>query len=216
MDNIANNDNIDNVDNVDNISKVDNSIISGKKIGFCITASFCTLADIMNPLKTLVGLGADIYPIVSQAVASNSSRFHDKDEFLGSIVDITGNELIQTSAQAEPLGPKNPMDLIIIAPTTGNTLAKIANGIWEGAVPMATKATLRNNKPILIAITTNDALGTNGVNLMKLYNSKNIYFVPFGQDDPINKPNSMAADLSKLVEAATAALHGKQLQPAII
>ena len=190
--------------------------LNGKKIGFGITASFCTLPDILEPIRELAAAGADIYPVVSNEVYANSSRFHDRDEFLANLREITGKEVIATIAAAEAFGPKNPVDIMIIAPATGNTIGKIAHGIWDTPVVMAAKATLRNDAPVLIAMFTNDALGINGVNIMKLYNTKNIYFVPFGQDDPIAKPTSMTADLSQLAAAALQALEGKQIQPALI
>jgi len=190
--------------------------LKGKKIGFGITGSFCTVMEILEPLKTLKELGADIYPIVSENVFKHSSRFHDKDSFLGKIYEITDKNAISTIAEAEFFGPDNPLDIMIIAPATGSTIAKLANGISDGAVPMATKATLRNNKPVLLALFSNDALGANGVNIAKLYNTKNIFFVPFGQDNPTKKPTSMTADLSLLEKSLICALEGKQIQPAII
>jgi len=189
--------------------------LNGKKIGFGITASFCTLPDILEPLRQLVAEGADVYPVVSDEVLNNSSRFHDKDEFLNEVREITGRDVISTIAAAETLGPQNPMDIMIIAPATGNTMAKMVHGIWDTPVLLAAKATLRNGIPVLISMFTNDALGINGVNIMRLYNMKNVYFVPFGQDDPIRKPTSMTSDLEQLVESALHALEGKQIQPAI-
>lgn len=194
----------------------DGMTLNGKKIGFGITASFCTLPDILEPMRELVAAGADVYPVVSHEVFANSSRFHDGDEFLHDISEITGKNVIATIASAETLGPQNPMDCMIVAPATGNTMGKMAHGIWDTPVLMAAKATLRNGAPVLIAVFTNDALGINGVNIMKLYNTKNVYFVPFGQDDPIAKPTSMTADLSQLAESLLHALEGKQIQPALV
>ncbi|MCL2574679.1 MAG: dipicolinate synthase subunit B [Defluviitaleaceae bacterium] len=188
----------------------------GRKIGFGITASFCTLPEILAPLQGLVDAGADVYPVVSHEVFANSSRFHDGDEFLENIFEITGKKAIATIAGAEPFGPKSPLDCMVIAPATGNTIAKMAHGIWDTPVLMAAKATLRNGAPVLVALFTNDALGMNGENIMKLYNTKNVYFVPFGQDDPIAKPTSMAADLGQLTESLLYTLDGRQIQPAII
>jgi len=190
--------------------------LSGRKIGFGITASFCTLPEILAPLQELVTAGADVYPVVSNEVYNNSSRFHDGDEFLENLREITDKSAMHTIASAETLGPQNPMDIMIIAPATGNTIAKMAHGIWDTPVLMAAKATLRNGAPVLVAISTNDALGINGVNIMKLYNMKDVYFVPFGQDDPVVKPNSMVADLSQLSESILRALEGKQIQPALV
>lgn len=190
--------------------------LKGKKIGVGITASFCTVTQILEPLQMLKDLEAEIYPVVSDNVFRHSSRFHDRDSFLNKIREITGREEISTIAEAENFGPGNPMDVMLIMPATGNTVAKLANGISDGAVLMASKATLRNGSPVLLALFSNDALGMNGINVMKLYNTKNIYFVPFGQDDPIKKPTSMTADLSLLKESIRCTLEGRQIQPAII
>ena len=190
--------------------------LKGKKIGFGVTASFCTLPEIIAPMTALADAEADIYPVLSNEVFVNSSRFHDKDEFSGVIREITGKNEITTIAEAEAFGPKSPLDIMIIAPASGNTIAKMAHGIWDTPVLMAAKATLRNGAPVLVALFTNDALGMNGVNIMKLYNTKNIYFVPFGQDDPQGKPTSMNADLAQLMAAAQMALEGKQIQPVLI
>jgi len=190
--------------------------LKGKKIGFGITASFCTVLEILEPLQRLKDLGADIYPVISENVNNHGSRFHDRDMYVDKISEICGRNVMCTIAEAETFGPNIQMDMMIIAPATGNTIAKLANGISDGAVTMASKATLRNGKPLLLALFSNDALGMNGTNIMKLYNTKNIYFVPFGQDNPAKKPTSMTADLSFLIDSAVYAIEGKQVQPAII
>lgn len=190
--------------------------LKGKKIGFAITASFCTVQEILLPMEKLSSLGADLYPVVSENVNAHSSRFHDRNDYVQRVSEICGRGVVYTIAQAENFGPVTQLDLMIIAPATGTTMAKLAHGISDGAVTMATKATLRNGSPVLIAPFSNDALGANGINIMKLYNTKNIFFVPFGQDDSAKKPNSLAADLMLLPEAAICALDGKQLQPALI
>lgn len=192
------------------------SKLKGKKIGFGITASFCTVLEILEPLQELKDLGADIYPVVSENVNTYDSRFHERGSYLTKIFKICGRDIINTITKAETFGPDNHMDIMIIAPATGNTIAKLATGISDGAVTMASKATLRNGNPLLLALFSNDALGMNGTNIMKLYNTKNIYFVPFGQDNPTKKPTSMTADISLLIKSAEYALDGKQLQPAII
>jgi dipicolinate synthase subunit B len=190
--------------------------LEGKKIGFGITASFCTVLEILEPLRRLKDMGADIYPVVSDNVNRFDSRFHKRDKFMEEVSEICGRDVICNITQAEAFGPDSQMDIMIIAPATGNTIAKLANGISDGAVTMAAKATLRNGKPILLALFSNDALGMNGTNIMKLYNTKNIFFVPFGQDNPVKKPASMTADLSRLMEAIECALDGRQIQPAIV
>ena len=158
--------------------------LRGKKIGFGITASFCTSIQILEPLQKLKDLGADIYPVVSENVFAFSSRFHDRDEFLAQVRKIAGREIVCTIEEAETFGPDIQLDLMVIAPITGNSMAKLANGISDGTVLMASKATLRNGKPLLLALFSNDALGASGINIMKLFNTKNIFFVPFGQDNP--------------------------------
>ncbi|MCL2286754.1 MAG: dipicolinate synthase subunit B [Firmicutes bacterium] len=190
--------------------------LKGKKVGFGITASFCTSLEILEPLQKLKDMGADIYPVVSENVNNFSSRFHDRDLYIKKISEICGRDVINTMAQAETFGPSRQMDIIIIAPATGNTIAKLANGISDGPVTLAAKATIRNGKPVLLALFSNDALGMNGANIMKLYNTKNIFFVPFGQDNPVEKPTSMTADLSRLISSVECALEGRQIQPAII
>ncbi|MCL2617906.1 MAG: dipicolinate synthase subunit B [Defluviitaleaceae bacterium] len=190
--------------------------LEGKKVGFGITSSFCTLNDILDVMRKLKDMGADIYPVVSDRVREDSSRFHNRDEFLAEIRGIAGRREFDSIAGAETFGPVNQVDIMVIAPATGNTIGKMANGIWDTPVLLAAKATLRNEKPLLLAIFTNDALSMNGENIMKLYNTKNIYFVPFGQDDPVRKPASMLANLALLGEAATHAIAGRQMQPAII
>ena len=190
--------------------------LKGKKVGFGLTASFCTSMEILEPLQKIKDMGADIYPVVSENVNNLSSRFHDRDMYIQRISEICGRKVLSTITQAETFGPTWQMDIMIVAPATGNTIAKLAAGISDGPVTLATKATMRNGRPVLLAPFTNDALGMNGVNIMKLYNTKNIFFVPFGQDDPVNKPTSMTADLSRLIDAMECALERRQLQPAII
>lgn len=190
-------------------------MLTGKKIGFALTGSFCTLAKTMPQLKKLVDAGAQVTPIVSSAVAQTDTRFSKAAAWLEEIKQITGQEPWQSIVEVEPIGPKALLDLLIIAPCTGNTLAKLALGITDSAVLMAAKAQLRNSKPVLIAISTNDALGANAVQLGKLLNRPNIYFVPFSQDDPAKKANSLVAHMDLLFESACLALSGQQLQPVL-
>ena len=192
------------------------TLLKGKKIGFGITASFCTVIKILEPLQKLRELGAEIYPVISENVRDLDSRFHDRGSFLDMVREISGRDVTDSIIKAEPLGTDNKLDIMIVAPATGNTISKLANGVSDGAVTMASKATLRNGRPLLLALFSNDALGANGINIMKLYNTKNVYFVPFGQDDPIKKPTSMTADLSLLLDSAVCALEGRQIQPSII
>lgn len=190
--------------------------LHGKRIGFGVTGSHCTYDAIIPELQKLVDAGAEVLPVVSFTVQSTNTRFGEGQEWIRKIEEITGNKVIDSIVKAEPLGPKIPLDCMVISPLTGNSMSKLANAMTDSPVLMATKATLRNQKPIVIGISTNDALGLNGVNLMRLMATKHIYFIPFGQDDPMKKPNSMVAKMDLLVDTVLHALLGKQLQPVII
>lgn len=186
-----------------------------KKVGVALTGSFCTYSQVFPQIKKLVGEGADVQTIFSGAAQTINSRFGKAKDFLTEAEEITNKPPILKVEEAEPIGPKSLLDLLIILPCTGNTLAKLANGITDTPVLMAAKAHLRNQKPLLLSIATNDGLGMNMKNIGLLLNAKNIYFVPFGQDSPKKKPNSLVADTSQLLSAAESALDGKQLQPII-
>lgn len=162
-----------------------------------------------------MGEGAKVQPIFSEAAKSIDSRFGNAEDFVKRAEQITGEKIMGTIAQAEPIGPQSLLDLLIILPCTGNTIAKLANGITDTPVLMAAKAHLRNEKPLLLSISTNDALGMNMKNIGLLLNAKHVFFVPFGQDNAQKKPNSMVAHTGLLVPAAEAALEGKQYQPII-
>ncbi len=190
--------------------------LSGCNIGFAITGSFCTFDKIIPQIKVLKDEGAEIVPIFSFNSYNYDTRFMKAEEFVNTVKEITGKNGINTIQGAEPIGPKKLFDIIVIAPCTGNTIAKLANGIIDSPVLMAAKAHLRNNRPLVISISTNDALGINFQNIGKLMVMKNIYFVPFGQDDYIGKPNSMVADLSKIKSTVECALDGNQIQPVIL
>lgn len=187
--------------------------VKGKKVGIALTGSFCTFDKIFAELEKLVEAGADVYTIFSNASQQISSRFGDPGEFMERAEKITGRKPILTIESAEPIGPKSYLDILVIFPCTGNTCAKLANGITDTPVLMAAKAHLRNNKPLVISISTNDALGMNMKNIGLLLNAKNIYFVPFGQDNPEKKNNSLIAHTEKLVPTLELALEGKQYQP---
>lgn len=190
-------------------------MLAGKRIGFALTGSFCTLAQVMPQLEKLVAAGALVTPIVSEAVANLDTRFGKAAEWLEKLEEITGQVPLDTIVAVEPIGPKKLLDLLIIAPCTGNTMAKLALGITDSAVLMAAKAQLRNERPLLLAISTNDALSGNAGQLGKLLNKPNIYFLPFSQDDPVHKPNSLVAQLDLLMESTKLALEGQQLQPVL-
>ena len=187
--------------------------LKGMRIGFAITGSFCTFSKILDPIKELVRLGALVTPIFSFSTAGIDSRFYKASDFRTDVEAITGNNVIDTIPAAEPIGPKRLFDLIIVAPCTGNTLAKLANAITDTPVTMAVKAHLRNNRPVLIAISTNDGLTGNAANICKLLNTRNYYFVPFRQDDCSGKPNSLVADMALIPASASKAANGEQIQP---
>ena len=189
--------------------------LNGVKTGLAVTGSFCTFDKIEREVKELVNRGAEVYPIFSANVQSTDSRFGDTKEYIEKICAMTGHEPILRLEEAEPIGPKGRLDILLIAPCTGNTLAKLAGGITDTPVLMAAKAHLRNIKPLVLSVSTNDALGINFKNIGELFNTKNIYFVPFGQDDPVKKPSSMIAHTELIGDTLEYALEGKQIQPVI-
>ena len=187
----------------------------GKNIGIAMTGSYCTYKKTFEAIRQLKDTGANLIPIFSFNAASTDSRFGTHDDFLQLARDLTGKEPILTIPDAEPIGPKSMLDILVIAPCTGNTLSKLANGISDPPVLMAAKSHLRNNKPLVISLSTNDALGMNLKNIGILLNTKNIYFVPFGQDNYRTKPNSMIAHVELLSDTIELAFEYKQLQPVI-
>ena len=188
---------------------------SNYHIGYGITGSFCTFAQTRKEVIRLKEMGAKITPIFSFQTQTLDTRFGSAKEFVEGICEITDSEGIRTIPEAEPIGPNNYLDVMVIAPCTGNTAAKLCNGIVDSPVLMAAKAHMRNGKPLVIAISTNDALGMNFKNIGALMNMKNIYFVPFGQDNHKSKPNSMIAHLELLPETIEYAMRGRQIQPVI-
>lgn len=190
--------------------------LKGIKIGFAVTGSHCTISDILPQVSHLVDQGAEVYPIISTSVDSSDTRFGTSDRWKEALKAMTGQEIIKTIVDAEPIGPNKLFDVIVVAPCTGNTLAKLANGITDSPVLMAIKAHLRNQRPVVLAISTNDGLGINARNLGLLLNMKNIYMVPFGQDNPQVKANSLVADMSLIDKTVINALAGKQLQPLLV
>ena len=185
-------------------------------LGFGKTGSFCTFERIKTEIQTLRDKGYNILPIFSYVVSNTDTRFGRASDFEAEITKITGIVPIKTIVEAEPLGPSNKIDVLVIAPCTGNTLAKLANSISDTPVTMAAKAHLRNNKPLVIAISTNDALGQNLKNVAALLNTKNVYFVPFRQDDAIKKPKSLVAEYILIEETVQEALKGQQIQPIML
>jgi len=191
-------------------------LLSGIKVGFALTGSFCTFAKVMPEVERLIKEGAEVFPIVSESVKNFNTRFGNADEWLLKLEGITGKKIISTIIDAEPIGPKSLLDVLVVAPCTGNTCAKIANAITDTPVTMAVKAHLRNGKPVVISISTNDGLGLNAKNIGLLLNMKNIYLVPFGQDDPVKKPNSLVSKNELLIDTILEAMRGKQIQPLLV
>lgn len=185
-------------------------------LGYAITGSFCTIKESIEALKVLSKENIKILPILSETVCSTDTRFGKAKDIINEVEEITGNKIINTIATAEPIGPKGLLDILVVAPATGNTLAKNALGITDTAVTMAIKAHLRNNKPVVLGIATNDALGASAKNIGMLHNTKNIYFVPYRQDDPQGKNNSLICDFSLIPETVEKALNSKQIQPILI
>lgn len=189
--------------------------LSGKNVGVALTGSFCTFEKVIQQIRNLVNEEANVIPIFSFNAQTIDSRFGKAADFIEQITTITGNKPVLTINEAEPLGPKGLIDIIIIAPCTGNTLAKLCNGITDTPTLMAAKGHLRNQKPLAISLATNDALGINFKNVGSMLNCKNVYFVPFGQDDFNKKPNSMVSNTSLIIPTLELALDGKQIQPII-
>ena len=181
-------------------------------IGFAMTGSFCTFAAILPQLRALCE-SYTVLPLLSENAAGMSTRFGSATEIRETLKEITGSAPLCTIAQAEPIGPQKLLDALVVAPCTGNTLGKLAGGITDSAVTMAAKAHLRNERPLLLGISTNDALGASAANLGRLLNSRNVYFIPMRQDDPMQKPRSVVADFVRLPAALEKALAGEQIQP---
>ena len=184
-------------------------------IGFAMSGSFCTFSKVF-PIMEALAETHKIFPILSMASATVDSRFGEAASFVAFAERICNRNVIRTISEAEPIGPKKLLDALVIAPCTGNTLAKLAHGIADGPVTMAAKSHLRNGRPVIVAVSTNDALGTAAENIGKLLARKHYYFVPFRQDDPINKPTSMVAEFTLIPQTLDAALVGQQLQPILL
>ncbi|MBQ7120264.1 MAG: dipicolinate synthase subunit B [Oscillospiraceae bacterium] len=185
-------------------------------IGFAICGSFCTFSKVLPEMEKLVEKGYNVLPIMSSVAYSTDTRFGKAKDFTDKIESICNKKIISTISDAEPIGPKKLLDALIIAPCTGNTAAKLACGICDSSVTMAAKAHMRNGRPLIIAISTNDGLGINGKNIATLKTTKNIFFVPYGQDDAKGKTNSLVADMTKINETLKSALSGQQLEPILL
>lgn len=196
-----------------NIRKELDMDLKDKRIGFAFTGSFCTIISAYEQMVKLCGLGAQIFPVFSFAVKNYDTRFVKANDFYDMVSAAAGREPITTIYDAEPIGPKKLLDAVVVAPCTGNSAAKLANGITDTPVLMAVKAHLRNGGPIVIALASNDAMGANGQNIGKLMNQQNIYLVPMCQDSPKGKPNSLVADMNMIIPTLESALSGVQINP---
>ena len=185
-------------------------------VGFCLCGSFCTFSKVVPEIKRLKEADYNVLPIMSETAYNTDTRFGKASDFIREIEEICDKRIIHTIRDAEPIGPKKLLDALIIAPCTGNTLAKLACGICDTSATMAAKAHLRNGRPLIIAVSTNDGLAMNMKNLGLLSSSRNIYLVPYGQDDAIGKPTSLVADMTKIEDTLKEALSKSQIQPLLI
>ncbi|CAM3360010.1 dipicolinate synthase subunit B [Marinicrinis lubricantis] len=188
----------------------------GINVGYALSASHCTFEEVMPQIQRFVDAGAKVYPIATYSVMNTDTRFGKSEDWQKQLKEMTGNDIIASIVDAEPLGPSKLLDVMVIAPCTGNTTSRLANAITDSPVLMAAKSQMRNQRPLVLGISTNDGLGLNFANIAKLVVAKNIYFVPFGQDAPDKKPNSLVARMELIMETCEAALQGKQLQPMVI
>ncbi len=187
--------------------------LKNKNIGFAMCGSFCTFEKALDAASALKATGANIIPIMSETAYSTDTRFGKAIDFQNKLHEITGREILHTVFETEPIGPKKLLDALVILPCTGNTLAKLSNSIADSSVTLAAKAHLRNKRPLILGVSTNDGLGGAAENIGRLLARKNCYFIPFGQDDCIHKPNSLIADFTKLTSTIEEALDNRQFQP---
>ena len=186
-----------------------------QRVGFALCGSFCTHKEVLRELEAICREYETVLPIVSPVCQTTDTRFGRAEDFLAQVERLTGHTVVGSVREAEPIGPKKLLDVLVIAPCTGNTLAKLAAGITDTPVTMAAKAHLRNDRPVVVAVATNDGLSAAARNIGELLARKNYYFVPFGQDDPEKKPCSLMADFTRIGETVEAALEGRQLQPVL-
>ena len=186
-----------------------------KRLGLALCGSYCTYEKVLKEAEKLAA-DWDLTALMSETAACTDSRFGKAEDFIARLEALTGKGVMRSIVEAERVGPEKLFDVLVIAPCTGATLARLASGLTDTAVTMAAKSHLRNGRPVVIALSTNDALSGSAENIAALLNRKNYYFVPFGQDDPQGKPSSLQADFSRMGEAAAAALEGRQLQPALL
>jgi len=187
-----------------------------ERVGFAVCGSFCTHEKVLGALKRLTETYEPVIPIASENAAFTDTRFGTSEDLMETLEELTGNEVLCDITTVEPLGPKGLLDVLVIAPATGNTIAKLAAGITDTAVTMAAKSHLRNGRPVVIAMASNDGLSAGARNIGELLVRKNYYFVPFGQDNAVLKPCSLMADFDQILETVDAALQGKQIQPVLL
>ena len=190
-------------------------MIRNPRIGFALCGSFCTFERVIGVLEGMTAAGMDVYPIMSEVSAATDTRFGRAEDFEARLVRACGRPVIKTIHDAEPIGPKKLLDVLVIAPCTGNTLGKLASGIADSAVTLAAKEHLRNERPVVIAVSSNDALAANAANIGALLNRRGYYFVPMTQDDPVKKPRSIVARMELIPETVAEALEGRQIEPII-
>ena len=190
--------------------------MNSTRVGFALTGSFCTFKKVFEVMRRMTDAGYDLTPILSYAVDEYDTRFFSREEVGRQLKEITGKDPLCTLPQVEPIGPKKLLDAYVIAPMTGASLGKMAHGIFDTPALLGAKSHLRNGRPVIIAPSTNDGLGAAAENIGKILGMRNVYFVPFGQDDPVGKPRSVVADFDFLPQALAAALAGAQMQPILL
>lgn len=186
------------------------------RVGFAFCGSFCTYDQVMPALERAKARYGDVIPIISEKSAETDSRFGPAHEFIREMERICDKRVIDTIPKAEPIGPKKLLDVLVIAPCTGSTLSRLANGMSDTSVTMAAKAMWRNGRPVVVAVSTNDGLAGSAKNIAALLDKKHVFFVPYRQDDPVGKPTSLVADFTKINDTVDAALQGRQLQPLLL
>lgn len=185
------------------------------RVGVALCGSFCTFGTVLPQIRDMCKQ-FDVVPIMSERAYQTDTRFGAASEHVHKLEEMCGREVLHTVTQTEPIGPKKLLDVLVVAPATGNTLAKLAYGIADSAVTLAVKAHLRNERPVVLAVSTNDALGTAAKNIGMLLGMRHFYFVPFRQDDPVSKPRSAVADMSRIIDTVLLAADGKQIQPILL
>ena len=186
------------------------------RVGFAFCGSFCTYDQVMPALERAKTRYGDVTPIISEKSAETDSRFGPAHEFIREMERICDRRVIDTIPKAEPIGPKKLLDVLVIAPCTGSTLSRLANGMSDTSVTMAAKAMWRNGRPVVVAVSTNDGLAGSAKNIAALLDKKHVFFVPCRQDDPVGKPTSLVADFTLINDTVDAALQGRQLQPLLL